>query len=93
MENCADQKSRSTLPGHSGNITGRKLTVDEAEQFFFVTGSEIGGVMVLDQWAEFAHQKRSVMGVVMGLVNAFGNLGGFVGPYIVGWLAKVCDCP
>ena len=32
---------------------------------------------------------RSVMGVVMGLVNAFGNLGGFVGPYIVGWLAKV----
>jgi dipeptide/tripeptide permease len=24
----------------------------------------------------------------MGLVNAFGNLGGFVGPYIVGWLAK-----
>jgi MFS family permease len=31
---------------------------------------------------------RSVMGVVMGLVNAFGNLGGFVGPFIVGWLKK-----
>jgi MFS family permease len=31
---------------------------------------------------------RSVMGVVMGLVNAFGNLGGFAGPYIVGWLLK-----
>jgi MFS family permease len=30
---------------------------------------------------------RSVMGIVMGLVNAFGNLGGFVGPYIVGWLS------
>jgi sugar phosphate permease len=29
---------------------------------------------------------RSVMGIVMGLVNAFGNLGGFVGPYLVGWL-------
>jgi sugar phosphate permease len=29
---------------------------------------------------------RSVMGIVMGLVNAFGNLGGFVGPYVVGWL-------
>jgi len=28
----------------------------------------------------------SVMGVVMGLVNAFGNLGGFAGPYVVGWL-------
>ncbi len=31
---------------------------------------------------------RSVMGVVMGLVNAFGNLGGYVGPFVVGWLLK-----
>jgi MFS family permease len=31
---------------------------------------------------------RSVMAVVMGLVNAFGNLGGFAGPYVVGWLEK-----
>jgi nitrate/nitrite transporter NarK len=31
---------------------------------------------------------RNVMGIVMGIVNAFGNLGGFVGPYIVGWLLK-----
>jgi MFS family permease len=31
---------------------------------------------------------RSVMGSVMGLVNAFGNVGGFVGPYMVGWLKK-----
>ncbi|HEY1663212.1 MAG TPA: MFS transporter [Verrucomicrobiae bacterium] len=29
---------------------------------------------------------RSVMAVVIGLVNAFGNLGGFAGPYITGWL-------
>jgi sugar phosphate permease len=29
---------------------------------------------------------RTVMGIAMGLVNAFGNLGGFVGPFIVGWL-------
>ena len=29
---------------------------------------------------------RSVMGSVMGLVNAIGNLGGFLGPYVVGWL-------
>lgn len=28
------------------------------------------------------------MGVVMGLVNAFGNLGGFAGPYIIGALLK-----
>ncbi|MGO8766002.1 MAG: MFS transporter [Limisphaerales bacterium] len=31
---------------------------------------------------------RSVMAVVMGVVNAFGNLGGFAGPYITGWLKK-----
>jgi proteasome lid subunit RPN8/RPN11 len=52
----------------------RKLTVDEAEQFFFVTGSEIDGVLVLDQWAEFAHQKRSVMGVVADPRSTHGLL-------------------
>jgi nitrate/nitrite transporter NarK len=31
---------------------------------------------------------RSVIGVVFGLINALGNVGGFVGPYIVGWLTK-----
>ncbi|MDB6066019.1 MAG: Major facilitator superfamily 1 [Pedosphaera sp.] len=29
---------------------------------------------------------RNVMGWVIGLVNAVGNLGGFAGPFIVGWL-------
>jgi sugar phosphate permease len=29
----------------------------------------------------------NVFGPVIGLVNAIGNVGGFVGPYIVGWLA------
>ena len=42
----------------------KKLTADRDEQFFFITGSEIEGVLVLDQWAEFAHQRRSPMGVV-----------------------------
>ena len=42
----------------------RKLTADPDEQFFFITGSEVEGVYVLDQWAEFAHQKRTRMGVV-----------------------------
>ena len=42
----------------------RKLTADQDEQFFFVTGAEIEGVHVLDQWAEFAHQRRSRVGVV-----------------------------
>src|SRR5437667_10681615 len=40
-----------------------KLTADQNEQFFFITGSEVNGVLVLDQWAEFAHQKRTVTGV------------------------------
>jgi MFS family permease len=31
---------------------------------------------------------RSVMGIIMGVVNAFGNLGGYAGPSIVGWLLK-----
>jgi nitrate/nitrite transporter NarK len=26
------------------------------------------------------------MGPVIGLVNAIGNIGGFAGPYLVGWL-------
>jgi hypothetical protein len=41
----------------------RKLTADRDEEFFFITGNEIDDVFVLDQWAEFAHQKRSVVGV------------------------------
>jgi len=31
---------------------------------------------------------RNVIGVVFGTVNAFGNLGGFFGPYVVGWLTQ-----
>lgn len=30
----------------------------------------------------------NVFGPVIGLVNAIGNIGGFAGPYIVGWLAE-----
>jgi hypothetical protein len=40
-----------------------KLTADQDEEFFFITGNEVGDVFVLDQWAEFAHQKRSMVGV------------------------------
>jgi len=28
---------------------------------------------------------RSVMGIVIGVVNAFGNLGGYVGQFFTGW--------
>ncbi|MGO8677853.1 MAG: MFS transporter [Limisphaerales bacterium] len=31
---------------------------------------------------------RNVMAVIIGLVNAFGNVGGYVGNDIVGWLTK-----
>ena len=41
----------------------KKLTADRDEQFFFITGSEINGTYVLDQMMEFAHQKRTMMGV------------------------------
>lgn len=37
----------------------KKLTVDSKEQFFFVTGTEMEGALILDQWAEFAHQTRT----------------------------------
>ena len=41
----------------------RKLTADRDEQFLFVTGAEVCDSLVLDQWAEFAHEKRSPLGV------------------------------
>lgn len=41
-----------------------KLTADPDEQFFFITGTEIDGVHILDQCAEFAHQRRSRLGIV-----------------------------
>ena len=34
---------------------------------------------------------RRLAGPVIGLVNAFGNLGGFVGQFIVGWMTKKYD--
>jgi MFS family permease len=34
---------------------------------------------------------RGFLGVIMGVVNAFGNLGGFAGPYLVGWLKQTYD--
>jgi MFS family permease len=31
---------------------------------------------------------RTHMALVFGLVNAFGNVGGYVGPYLTGWMKK-----
>lgn len=41
----------------------RDLTADANEQFFFITGAEVEGVGVLDQKIEFAHQRRTMLGV------------------------------
>ncbi|PWU11725.1 MAG: hypothetical protein C5B51_02095 [Terriglobia bacterium] len=40
----------------------KELTADEREQFFFITGPEIDGTLMLNQRIEFAHEKRSVAG-------------------------------
>jgi hypothetical protein len=42
----------------------KKLTADLNEQFFFVTGSETEGALVLDQSVEFEHQRRNQLSVV-----------------------------
>ena len=41
-----------------------KLTADDREQFFFITGTEVNGVCVLNQRAEFEHESRTAMGVI-----------------------------
>jgi hypothetical protein len=52
----------------------KKLTADRDEQFFFVTGAEVEGVLVLDQWAEFAHQRRHRLGVVADIPSTHNLL-------------------
>jgi hypothetical protein len=41
----------------------KKLTADRDEQFFFITGTEIDGVFVLDQMIELEHESRTWGGV------------------------------
>jgi proteasome lid subunit RPN8/RPN11 len=41
----------------------QRLTADEKEQFFFITGSEVGGVLVLDQAMDLVHERRTAVGV------------------------------
>jgi len=52
----------------------RKLTADSDEQFFFITGAEVDGIHVLDQCAEFAHQRRSRLGVVADMPSTHNLL-------------------
>lgn len=39
------------------------LTPDQDEHFFFITGVEVEGTLILDQKVEFRHEKRSMTGV------------------------------
>lgn len=41
----------------------QKLTADEKEQFVFITGSEVSGVLVLDQVIDLVHERRTLLGV------------------------------
>lgn len=41
----------------------RELTADNREQFFFLTGPEINGALVLDQKCGFDHLRRTPVGV------------------------------
>ena len=52
----------------------KQLTADADEQFFFVTGIEMEGVLVLDQCAEIAHQRRSRLGVVADMPSTHNLL-------------------
>lgn len=66
-----DRKQKDTAPARRRYAISslflhesfKKLTPGPEEEFFFITGNEVDGVFVLDQWAEFVHQKRSVVGV------------------------------
>lgn len=42
----------------------KQLTADKKEQFFFITGSEVDGSLVLDQICTFEHLSRTEAGVV-----------------------------
>lgn len=43
-------------------------------------------------WAIPGQKLRlEVVAVAMGLINAIGNLGGFLGPYLVGWISEGKD--
>jgi hypothetical protein len=71
QENAVQRYAVSSLFLHE---SFKKLTADQDEQFFFVTGSEVEDRLVLDQWAEFAHQKRGMLGVTADTRSTHGLL-------------------
>src|SRR5260221_2591406 len=68
------QKSADHPGGHRYVVSSmflyqcfKDLTAYKDEQFFFITGSEVGGKFVLDQKAEFQHSKRYRLDVACNL--------------------------
>lgn len=81
LERILDENTRTKDEPHRYAVSSlflhecaKKLTADANEQFFFITGSEVEGVHVLDQWAEFAHQRRTPMGVVADIPSTHNVL-------------------
>lgn len=70
----ADDRKRFAVSSWFLHECFKKLTADQDEQFFFVTGAEVDGIMVLDQIGEIAHQKRSRMGVVADIPSTHNLL-------------------
>jgi len=70
----ANSPSRYTVSSWFLHESFKKLTADQDEQFFFITGAEVEGVLVLDQWAEFAHQRRTRLGVVADMPSTHNLL-------------------
>jgi len=70
----AEQPRRYAVSSLFLHECAKKLTADQNEQFFFITGSEVEGIHVLDQAAEFAHQRRSPMGVVADIPSTHNLL-------------------
>ncbi len=70
----ANRTKRYTVSSWFLHESFKKLTADQDEQFFFITGAEVEGVLVLDQWAEFAHQRRTRLGVVADMPSTHNLL-------------------
>lgn len=55
----------------------KPLTADKKEQFFFITGPEVDGVMVLSKLCAFEHVTRTELGVVGDPKSTHSLLGRF----------------
>lgn len=61
---------------------------DAFVSFFFVILAAMGTYGVLSVWWSYptTFLSGAAAAGAVGLINSFGNIGGFVGPYITGWI-------